>query len=292
MSLLIEDLCKKYELSIKKSKYIVNGLNFTVNEGEIYSLIGQNGAGKTTTIKCILKLIKKDKGRVLVDDMDIDYLMKDSRVGYLPENLTYPSIVSLEEFLFDLCVLKGMGKQIAQQRIEELTLQFGLADSRKKSISKFSKGMKRKAGFIQAIINQPKILILDEPTDGLDPVSRKLVLNSIREFADRGNMVLITSHILSDLNLISDKVGLIDGGRIISEINIKEFKKDNISKIIFETTRNSDTKDEIYTLAPMIEINVEGLEKCRIKDIALGNPDLEDWYFNELLNKEADTCGR
>lgn len=292
MSLIIEGLYKKYSTPFKNTKYIVNDLSFQVEDGQIYSLIGQNGVGKTTTIKCILKLIKSNAGKVIVDNKNIENLLENSMVGYSPENLMFPTLVSLEEFLSDLSVLKGMKKNDAKQKINELTMKFGLHDVLNKSINKFSKGMKRKVGFIQAVINEPKVLILDEPTDGLDPISRKDVLRYIREFADKGNIVLITSHILSDLSLISDKVGLMNEGKLISEINLLDFKMDNTPKITFEIKKDSLIQDEVYNLTPMTEINVKGIESCIIKNISTGSLDLEEWYFKELLNKGAAKCGK
>lgn len=292
MSLVVEGLYKKYSSPLKSNKYIVNDLSFHIEDGQIYSLIGQNGVGKTTTIKCILKLIKINKGKVFVDNKNIENVLESNKVGYLPENLMFPTFVSLEEFLYDLCIIKGIKKNDVKQKIDTLTIKFGLHDVLSKNISKFSKGMKRKVGFIQAVINQPKVLILDEPTDGLDPISRKEVLSCIRELADKGNIVLITSHILSDLSLISDKVGLMDGGRLISEINLNEFMMENTSKITFEIKKGALIQDEEYNLTPMTQINVEGIDSCMIKDISTCSLDLEDWYFKELLTKGAMKCGK
>jgi ABC-2 type transport system ATP-binding protein len=292
MSLIVQGLHKKYNFRLKNNEYVVKDLSFNIEDGQIYSLIGQNGVGKTTTIKCILKLIKINKGKVTVDDKDIQRLMENNQVGYLPENLMFPGFVSLYEFLYDLCVLKGVEKNVAKQAIDELAIKFELYDMLNKDISKFSKGMKRKVGFIQAIINQPKVLILDEPTDGLDPISRKKVLNYIREFANKGNIILITSHILSDLSLISDKVGLMDDGKLISEINLKESLNNNNSRITFEIKNGTYIQDRVYDLKPMTEIDVSGVERCVIKDFSTGGLDLEDWYFKELLKKGAIRCGK
>lgn len=288
MSLVVEGLYKKYNSPCKRTSYIVNDLSFNIEDGQIYSIIGQNGVGKTTTIKCILKLINYKKGKINYNNNSIETLLEKSMVGYMPENLLFPTIVSLEEFLHDLCVLKGVSKKDIREKIDMLTSRFGLNGMLSRNISKFSKGMKRKAGFIQAVINQPKLLVLDEPTDGLDPISRKEVLKYIREYANAGNMVLITSHILSDLNLISDKVGLMHDGKLISEINLNEYNMDNSSKITFETKRGTIIQDEVYDLAPTIQMNIENIDRCTIKDFTIGRFDLEEWYLNELKSKGAE----
>lgn len=285
MSLTVENLSKKYNSLLRKSKNTVENLSFTIDDGQVYALIGQNGVGKTTTIKCILKYIKMDAGKILVDSEDIETLMCMNKVGYLPENLIFPNIISLEEFLFDLCILRGMDKVIAKQKIEELTTRFKLHDVLGKNINKFSKGMKKKVGYIQAIINDPKILILDEPTDGLDPISRKDVLNSIREIANNGNIVLITSHLLSDLNLICDRVGLMNEGKLISEINPAQLLKDKTAKIILELYKESTKEYVTYELKSSTIINTHDIDKCIIQKVIYENLDLEDWYYKELLSR-------
>jgi ABC-2 type transport system ATP-binding protein len=285
MSLVIEGLYKKYSSIFSKTDYIINDLSFNIEDGQIYSIIGQNGVGKTTTIKCILKLINYKKGKIYYKNSSIETLLEKSMVGYMPENLFFPTNISLEEFLFDLCVLRGVAKKDIKEIIDKLISRFGLGGMQSRNISKFSKGMKRKVAFIQAIISKPKLLILDEPTDGLDPISRRDVLQYIREYADTGNMVLITSHILSDLNLISDKVGLMHDGKLVSEINIKNYNIKNYGKIVFETKRDNIVQNEIYDLAPMTQINVKNIDRCIIKDFMIDRFDLEEWYFKELKNK-------
>lgn len=282
MSLTVENIFKKYGSMVRKSKYIIEDLSLNIEEGQVYALVGQNGAGKTTTIKCILKYIRMDKGIVKVNNKDIEKLMEINKVGYLPENLIYPSSITLKEFLFDICVLRGMNRDVAMSKIEELTLYFGLKDVINKNINKFSKGMKRKIGYIQAIINEPKVLILDEPTDGLDPISRKQVLKSIREIADKGNIVMITSHILADLGLISDKIGLIEGGRLVSEIEPMKYLKNKKYKIALELYRGTEKEELSYEIKPSTIIKVNNIDKCVIQDIFLEAFDLEEWYYNEL----------
>ncbi|KYH34425.1 putative ABC transporter ATP-binding protein YxlF [Clostridium tepidiprofundi DSM 19306] len=285
MSLIVKNLYKEYHTLSNGTEYVINNLSFTIEDGQVYSLIGQNGVGKTTTIKCILKLIRANEGKIKFGNESIEILMENSQIGYLPENLMFPGLVSLYEFLYDMCTIKGMKEECIKERINELTMQFDINNMLNKSINKFSKGMKRKVGFIQAIINEPKILILDEPTDGLDPISRRKVLKNIREFADRGNIVLITSHILSDLRLISDKVGLMHRGKLLSEINTIQFKENNKSKITFEVIKGGSKEKRTYDLVPMTEINVNDIEKCIIKDFYIENLDLEEWYLEKLMEE-------
>lgn len=222
MSLKISNLKKIYIDPFKRNRTeSVKNVSFDISKGEIYALIGQNGAGKTTTIKCILKFIKPTKGEITFDDQDLNVIMEKNKVGYLPELLQIPSIITARQYLMDLGILRGLEGKYVNWRINELAMLLDIDKALDMNINKLSKGMKRKIAFIQAVINDPALLVLDEPTDGLDPISRRKILKYIRTMANNGTTILITSHLLADLEKICDRVGLMNEGQLLSEISIK-----------------------------------------------------------------------
>lgn len=276
MSLKVENLCKSYERVKKKD--ILKNINLEIKKGEICSIIGVNGVGKTTLIKCILGLSKLDSGQVSINGLSLNELKKKGSIGYLPEFLLFLKNINLEEYLNDIAIIKGMDKKIAQKRIEELIKEFGLYEHRKNNIMKFSKGMKRRVGFIQSILNNPKILILDEPTDGLDPYWRRKMLEHIKKIADEETVILVTSHILADLEMISDKVVVMEKGQILKEIESKDFKYKNFKLKIY--MKNNDEKEiEIDEEIIKFSEEVSGIQIIK-------NDTLEDIYLKTLSEKE------
>lgn len=276
MSLKVENLCKSYERVKKKD--ILKNINLEIKKGEICSIIGVNGVGKTTLIKCILGLSKLDSGQVSINGLSLNELKKKGSIGYLPEFLLFLKNINLEEYLNDIAIIKGMDKKIAQKRIEKLIKEFGLYEHRKNNIMKFSKGMKRRVGFIQSILNNPKILILDEPTDGLDPYWRRKMLEHIKKIADEETVILVTSHILADLEMISDKVVVMEKGQILKEIESKDFKYKNFKLKIY--MKNNDEKEiEIDEEIIKFSEEVSGIQIIK-------NDTLEDIYLKTLSEKE------
>ena len=223
MSLNVIHIGKTYKNGIinsKMTKALIDA-SFSVDSGTVLAIIGQNGAGKTTLIKCILNLIHPNTGEINFDDLKIDEIIRDGDLGYMPENLQFPEMITFKEYLSDIMILRGKDISCYQERLEDLIIKFYMSEHINKRISEYSKGTIKKIAFIQAILHQPKLLILDEPTDGLDPVSRRVLLNEVIEVKKAGGIVLITTHILSDLNLIADKVIVLQKGSIIKKEDIK-----------------------------------------------------------------------
>lgn len=245
MSLEVTGLCKRYRR--RTAGFAVKNLSFKAENGEILALIGQNGAGKTTTIKCILNFIKKTSGEIMYDGRNVSEFIKDNLVGYMPENLIYPGMTSLDAYLNDIAVLRGLSHGDVRGNLDGLISYLDLEKHRGKYISDFSKGMKQKAGFIQAVFFGPRLLILDEPTDGLDPVARRKILDYIKKLSQSGTTVIITSHILADLERICDRVVLLSDGTLV--------KDESVSEIL------------------------SAAEKSGARPFAGG---LEDWYFEAL----------
>jgi len=201
----------------RKRVEAVRGTSFCVKRGEIFGLLGPNGAGKTTTIKSILRLIFPTEGEIRIFGRPAGDREASMRVGYMPENPYIYQYLKPLEFL-DLCGrLVGMSKRERLERSEAMIDKVGLRHAIDRPIGKFSKGMMQRIGLAQALLHDPELLVLDEPMSGLDPIGRKEVRDLLLEQRDRGKTLLFTSHILSDVELLCDRVVIMQQGEITSE---------------------------------------------------------------------------
>jgi ABC-2 type transport system ATP-binding protein len=191
----------------------VNGLSFEIQPGEVFGLLGPNGSGKTTTLKMILGLLHPTRGHLRVLGHSPRNVKAKSRVGYLPEeSYLYPYLTS-EETLDFYGRLFDLDRRERKQRIEQLLDMIGLKHARNRVVGEFSKGMARRIGLAQALINDPDLVILDEPTAGLDPIGCRQVKDLILTLADRGKTVLLSSHLLADVEDVCDRVAILYNGR-------------------------------------------------------------------------------
>ena len=214
----VEDLHKVFRIGFfRKRVEAVRGTSFTVQRGEIFGLLGPNGAGKTTTIKCILRLIFPSAGEIRVFGRPTNDRKTAKRIGYMPENPYVYQYLRPVEFL-DLCGrLVGIPSGERRQRSEQMIDKVGLRHAADRPIGKFSKGMMQRVGLAQALLHDPELLVLDEPMSGLDPIGRKEVRDLLIEQRERGKTLLFTSHILSDVELLCDRVVIMQQGLITSE---------------------------------------------------------------------------
>ena len=214
----VEGLRKVFHIGFfRKRVEAVNGTSFNVKRGEIFGLLGPNGAGKTTTIKAILRLIFPTEGEIRLFGRSADDREAAKRVGYMPENPYIYQYLKPLEFL-DLCGrLVGLSKADRLARSEAMIDKVGLRHAVDRPIGKFSKGMMQRIGLAQALLHDPELLILDEPMSGLDPIGRKEVRDLLLEQRKRGKTLLFTSHILSDVEELCDRVVIMQQGKITSE---------------------------------------------------------------------------
>jgi ABC-2 type transport system ATP-binding protein len=214
----VEGLWKVFHIGFfRKRVEAVRGTSFKVKRGEIFGLLGPNGAGKTTTIKAILRLIFPTEGEIRIFGRSADDREAAKRVGYMPENPYVYQYLKPLEFL-DLCGrLVGLPKAERYARSEEMIDKVGLRHAIDRPIGKFSKGMMQRIGLAQALLHDPELLVLDEPMSGLDPIGRKEVRDLLLEQRERGKTLLFTSHILSDVELLCDRVVIMQQGEITSE---------------------------------------------------------------------------
>jgi ABC-2 type transport system ATP-binding protein len=221
MSLILKAVNKSYGHGKARIR-VLNSLDLSLPDGGVIALLGENGTGKTTMLKCILGLVMPDQGEITWNGQRIHRLISQGLVGYLPENLLFPSMVSLEEYANDLATLRGI-HNLQDTLYPKLLRDLFCPGLEKRPLPHLSKGNKKKAGFIQAIYHRPSLVVLDEPTDGLDPVSRRMMLDYIRELGRSGSLVLMSSHQMGDVRLSADHVlvmanGQIVGNKIFSEI--------------------------------------------------------------------------
>lgn len=215
--LKLMDIRKKY-----KDKEAVRKVNYTFTNG-VYGLLGENGAGKTTLMRLLCGVLQPTGGRIYCDNMDIAGMGAEYRklLGYLPQDFGYYSDFTAERFLQYMAALKALPGEYADRRIDELLDMVELKKAKKKKLKTFSGGMVRRIGIAQALLNDPEILILDEPTAGLDPKERVRFRNVISSLG-KNRIVLLSTHIVSDIDYIADHILIMKNGEIIQEGAEKE----------------------------------------------------------------------
>jgi ABC-2 type transport system ATP-binding protein len=227
--LSIENIHKSFSVGfIPQTKEILQGISFSVAEGEIFGYLGPNGAGKTTTLKCILGLIFPDKGTIeLFGRPHLDPRAKE-RLGFLPENPYFYDYLTAREFLEFYGQLFGIKRRERKARIAALLELVGMEKAAGLQLRKFSRGMLQRIGLAQALINEPSLVLLDEPLGGLDPLGRKEIRDVIIHLREEGKTVFLSSHILQDIEMICDRVAIIVGGRIMSQGRLADLISEKI----------------------------------------------------------------
>lgn len=216
----------------KKNIQAVSDLSLDVKQGEVFGLIGPNGAGKSTTIRLLLGLIRPDSGSILFRGKPLSEAAIQSEIGYLPENPYLYDHLSLFELLNFCGCTSGLGSSQIQERGHELMARLGLLEAQKRPLRTFSKGMLQRAGICFALLHDPSMIILDEPMSGLDPIGRKMVFDLIMELKQMGKTIFFCSHILSDVERLCDRIGLMAKGRLIKQFSQENFLQ-NDEKTVF-----------------------------------------------------------
>lgn len=284
MELVIDRLSKQYQ-----NKIAVDRVSAKLGPG-VYGLLGANGAGKTTLMRMICGVLKPTSGTISLDGVDVSGESYRSLLGYLPQDFGYYPEFTGQDFLLYMAALKGIPKPQAKRRTAELLHLVSLQDVAKKKIKTYSGGMKQRLGIAQAIANQPKLLVLDEPTAGLDPKERVRFRNLIAELG-KDRIVLLSTHIVSDVEHIANQLFVMKDGQILHRGSLE-----NIIQVIegkvFECSVDDRTAERLCRQYPVVNLRTEGSQVylriiCEEKplDRAVHVPatleDLYLYYFSE-----------
>ena len=252
--LRVKALEKTFRLGFFRKKVdAVRGVSFDVHPGEIFGLLGPNGAGKTTTIKSILRLVRPSGGEVELFGGSPDEPAMRAKVGYMPENPYVYQYLRPLEFL-DLCGrLVGMGRKERRERSEAMIDQVKLRHAIDRPIGRFSKGMMQRVGLAQALLHDPQLLILDEPMSGLDPIGRKEVRDVLLAQRDAGKTLLFTSHVLSDVEVLCDRVVILRKGKVRAQGEVAELVRAEVERYELELADADEALGEaLAELGPVV----------------------------------------
>lgn len=260
----------------RPKKLAVNDVSFSIRRGEVFGLLGPNGSGKSTTIKMLLGLLRPTVGSVSLFGMKPHDMQARAKLGYMPELSQFHPYLTPRETLRYYAGLFNMPKQKTEERIATLLEKTNMTVAADRPIGEFSKGMARRIGLAQALLNDPDLVILDEPTSGLDPIGRHDVKMLIKDLASAGKTVLLSSHLLAEVEDVCDRVAILSDGRICAEGELSELLEKRGQVRI---TTGTAYKEQVDTL--MREIKANGGE------VALDHPSMTlEEYFLETLERE------
>jgi len=229
----IENLTQDYQTGFwrKRNVRALDGLSLRVEAGEVFGFLGPNGAGKTTTFKILMRMLRPTAGEARILGRPLDDLQMRARIGYLPERPYFYHYLTAREFLVYCGALCDLPRDRAAKRATDLLDQVGLSDAADRHLRKFSKGMLQRVGLAQALINDPEALFLDEPMSGLDPLGRREVRELIASLRARGKTIFFSSHILTDVEAMCDRVAILNRGRLVESGRLSEILKTRSNEI-------------------------------------------------------------
>jgi len=281
--LKVDNIVKRFH-----NKTAVNGASFEVNKGKIFGLLGPNGAGKTTLIRIITSILKADEGVVYLNGEKLNEF-HPTQIGYMPEERGLYKKMKVGEQLLYLAQLRGMSYKDAKKAIIEWMTKFEMQDWWNKKIEELSKGMQQKVQFIVTVVHSPKLIILDEPFTGLDPVNTELIRNEIMKLSEEGTTIIFSTHRMEQVEEICEDIVLVNEGKVILDGKVEEIKeqfKDNKYRVGFA----GEISDDL-----MNRLEVEGADGSsfvfKLKDGQTANDllkllldnDVEVNAFNEIL---------
>ncbi|MBE6144191.1 MAG: ATP-binding cassette domain-containing protein [Firmicutes bacterium] len=253
----------------------VDNLSFEVKEGEIFGLLGVNGAGKTTTFRMIMGLLEPSSGSISLNGKKIDYSVTDN-IGFLTEERSLLTKMTVKEQCLFYGTLKGMDEEQILSRLKELLEKFGISEYYDKKIKELSKGNQQKIQFITAIINSPKLLILDEPFSGLDPFNVELFKQEIVDMAKNGSMIIFSSHRMEHVELFCKKLVVLMNGKSVLDGYLTDIKEKYRKKNIL--VKGDIDIEKIKNIKGVIEIN----EKASEYEIKIENEDVKEDVFKVI----------
>ena len=261
----------------------VDGIDFEINRHEIFGLLGPNGSGNSTTIKMILGLLHKSSGRLSVFGRDPSDVAIKSKIGYLPEESYLYRFLDARETLDYYGRIFGLDHRTRKRRIDELLDMVGLAQVKRRAVGEYSKGMSRRLGLAQALINDPELLILDEPTSGLDPIGTRQVKDLLLELGRRGTTILLSSHLLGDVEDVCDRMVILYGGKIRGEGRTGDLLADSQHTVIRTPTLDADAVDEIEGVLRRRGVAIDSVQRPRQR--------LEDLFMGIVEQAQEEAAG-
>ncbi len=260
----------------------VDNLSFTVKPGEIFGLLGVNGAGKTTTFRMIMGLLEPTSGNVTLDGKKIDYSVTD-QIGFLTEERSLLTKMTVKEQCLFYGTLKGMAESDILAKLDTLLERFGISEYKDKKIKELSKGNQQKIQFITALINDPKLLILDEPFSGLDPINIELFKEMILEMASRGSMIIFSSHQMNHVELFCKKIVVMLRGKAVIDGYISDIKEQYRKKNIL--IKGDISKDALEKIDGVLEVT----EKSDEFEVKIESIDSVDKVFKVVSKNKNIT---
>ena len=233
-AVVVDKVNKTYKRTWPWEKPIsaLSNVSLAVAQGEIFGFLGHNGAGKTTMMKILLGLLRATSGYAELLGSPVQNVDVRARIGYLPESPYFYDYLTADEFLYFYGKLAGLHRETIRTRIPRLLEQVSLTEARQRQLRKFSKGMLQRIGLAQALIHDPELVILDEPMSGLDPIGRKEVRDLILGLRDQGKTVFFSTHIISDVEMICDRVGILAKGKMLSLGRIEDLVNDHVTQTV------------------------------------------------------------
>ena len=274
-------LCKTFKDFWRRPRVeAVKDLDLQIRPGEIFGLLGPNGSGKTTTIKLLLGLLYPTKGRISVFGKPPTDVSVKARIGFLPEeSYLYRFLVAHETLDYYGCLFR-LPRRIRRERTDRLLDMVGLRHEAKRRIGEYSKGMARRIGLAQALINDPELLILDEPTSGLDPIGARQIKDVIRELGRKGKTILLSSHILADVEDVCDRVTILYGGCQQAAGDIRELLRKTDQTQITTPSLSGNTIEQLRDLIRRLEAkDIIGVSNPRVR--------LEDFFLRIVEEAQA-----
>lgn len=305
----VRDLRKTFRTPLRRKKVeALRGVTFSVEAGQIFGFVGPNGAGKTTTIRTLMGLIRPTSGSATILGHAIPSRAARFKLGFLPESPYFYDYLTVGELLDLAGRLFGVPKDLRKKRANELIEKVGLGRARTQSLKKFSKGMLQRAGLAQALMNDPELVVLDEPMSGLDPIGRKEIRDLIIELRDAGKTVFFSTHILSDVEALADNVAIIARGtlqahgkpselmhRTVLGIDVTLRADDDLGELMTGATRVRKVGNELSLTLPADTDIDAWLASARDKGAKLvavtpRHETLEDLFLREIANADKSTA--
>lgn len=257
--------------------HALRGVSIQVGRGEIYGLLGPNGAGKSTLVKIMMTVVKPDRIIGTILGRPIGHAGKLARMGYLPENHRYPPYLTGRQMLHYYAALAKVPRKMRMERADELLARVDLSRWGSTKIHKYSKGMMQRLGLAQALMNDPDLVVLDEPTDGVDPVGRRAIRELLIELRQRGKTVFLNSHLLSELEMVCDRVAILVNGMVYRQGTLNELTDHTVEYRIRYEGELGSVRSKIEQLGGIVDrrlISLQGHDSTKLNQVI-------DWVRGE-----------